>query len=71
MMMNLERRHGKMKPVIRKAMVDLNGKPFKTFAASRGEWALKTSYTYPGAIQYFGPDEVCNQPPMSIILEQS
>ena len=71
MMMNLERRHGKMKPVIKKAMVDLEGKPFKTFAASRGEWALKTSYAYPGAIQYFGPDEVCNEPPMSIKLEQS
>ncbi len=71
MMMNLERRHGKMKPVIKKAMVDLDGKPFKTFAANRGEWALKTSYAYPGAIQYFGPDEVCNQPPMSIKLEQS
>ncbi len=71
MMMNLERRHGKMKPVIKKAMVDLEDKPFKTFASKRGEWALKTSYTYPGAIQYWGPDEVCNQPPMSIMLEQS
>ncbi len=71
MMMNLERRHGKMKPVIKKAMVDLDGKPFKTFASSRGEWALKTSYAYPGAIQYFGPEEVCNQPPLSITLEQS
>jgi diphosphate-dependent phosphofructokinase len=71
MMMNLERRQGKMKPVIKKAMVDLEGKPFKTFASKRGEWALKTSYTYPGAIQYWGPEEVCNQAPLSIMLEQS
>ncbi|MFW6343427.1 MAG: diphosphate--fructose-6-phosphate 1-phosphotransferase [Sediminispirochaetaceae bacterium] len=71
MMMNLERRHGAMKPVIKKALVDLDDKPFKVFAAKRGEWALKTSYTYPGAIQYFGPEDVCNEPPMTIAIEQS
>lgn len=71
MMMNLEQRHGKMKPVIKKAMVDLEDKPFKMFASKRGEWALKTSFAYPGAIQYYGPDEVCNEPPVSIKLEQS
>jgi len=70
MMMNLEMRHGKMKPVIRKALVELDGLPFKTFAAQRDAWALKTSFAYPGAIQYFGPDEVCNQPAISIQLEQ-
>jgi len=70
MMMNLELRHGKMKPVIRKAMVNLEDTPFKTFAANRDTWAIKTSYAYPGAIQYFGPDEVCNKPTLSIMLEQ-
>jgi pyrophosphate--fructose-6-phosphate 1-phosphotransferase len=70
MMMNMEMRKGKMKPVIRKSMVDLHGRPFKAFAARREEWAVKTSYTYPGAIQYFGPDEVCNQPTISLSMEQ-
>ncbi|MDY7028853.1 MAG: diphosphate--fructose-6-phosphate 1-phosphotransferase, partial [Spirochaetota bacterium] len=70
MMMNLEMRHGKMKPVIRKALVELDGVPFKTFASKRDAWAIRTSYAYPGAIQYFGPDEVCNQPAVSIQLEQ-
>jgi pyrophosphate--fructose-6-phosphate 1-phosphotransferase len=51
-------------------MVDLNGAPFKTFAAKREKWAVKTSYTYPGAIQYFGPEEVCDQPTISLALEQ-
>jgi pyrophosphate--fructose-6-phosphate 1-phosphotransferase len=69
MMMNMEQRHGKLKPVIRKALVELQGKPFKTFAAHRQEWAIKTSFTYPGAIQYFGPDEVCNQPTETLRLE--
>jgi len=69
MMMNLEMRHGKMKPVIRKALVDLQDTPFKSFAAKRDKWAIKTSFVYPGAIQYFGPDEVCNQPGITIILE--
>ena len=69
MMMNLEMRHGKMKPVIKKALVQLQDKPFKTFAAKRGEWGIKTSFTYPGAIQYYGPDEVCNQPTITLSLE--
>ncbi len=69
MMMNMEQRHGKQKPVIRKALVELDGKPFKTFAASRDEWAVKTSFLYPGAIQYYGPDEVCNQPTETLKLE--
>jgi pyrophosphate--fructose-6-phosphate 1-phosphotransferase len=70
MMMNMEMRKGKMKPVIRKSMVDLYGRPFKAFAARREEWAVKTSYTYPGPIQFFGPDEVCNQPSISLTMEQ-
>ncbi|MGC9311435.1 MAG: diphosphate--fructose-6-phosphate 1-phosphotransferase [Sediminispirochaetaceae bacterium] len=70
MMMNLEMRHGRMKPVIRKALVELDGVPFKTYASKRDAWAIRTSYAYPGAIQYFGPDEVCNQPAVSIQLEQ-
>ncbi|HOV37346.1 MAG TPA: diphosphate--fructose-6-phosphate 1-phosphotransferase [Spirochaetales bacterium] len=69
MMMNLEQRHGKQKPVIRKALVDLNGKPFKAFAAKRDAYALSTSYLYPGAIQYFGPNEVCNMPTKTLLLE--
>lgn len=69
MMMNLEQRHGKMKPVIKKALVDLEDKPFKTFSRHREEWSYKTSYLYPGAIQYFGPHEVCNLPSITIQLE--
>ena len=57
MMMNMEKRHGEMKPVIQKALVKLDGAPFKAFAANRDEWALTTSYVYPGPIQYFGPTE--------------
>jgi len=71
MMMNMERRHGEMKPVIQKALVDLNGKPFKKFAAKRAAWASKTEYVYPGPIQYFGPTEVCDQPTKTLVLEQS
>lgn len=70
MMMNMEKRHGEMKPVIQKALVDLNGAPFKTFAAKRAAWAIHTSYVYPGPIQYFGPTEVCDQPTMTLMLEQ-
>ncbi|ORC35059.1 diphosphate--fructose-6-phosphate 1-phosphotransferase [Marispirochaeta aestuarii] len=69
MMMNLEQRHGKKKPVIRKALVELDGKPFKAFAAERETWAVETSFAYPGAIQYYGPDEVCNQPTMTLKIE--
>ncbi len=71
MMMNMERRNGKMKPVIRKALVDLNGKPFKTFAAQRNRWAHETAYIYPGPIQYWGPTEVCDKPTCTLALEQS
>ena len=70
MMMNMERRSGKMKPVIKKALVRLDGAPFKEFAAHRDEWAVKTSFVYPGPIQYFGPMEVCDQCTMTLRLEQ-
>lgn len=70
MMMNLERRHGKDKPVIKKALVELDGKPFSAFAAKRDAWALDDDYHYPGPIQYFGPSEVCDRPTETIILER-
>ena len=70
MMMNMERRHGEMKPVIQKALVDLNGAPFKEFAANRELWAKETCYVYPGPIQYFGPSEVCDQTTRTLALEQ-
>ena len=70
MMMNMERRHGKMKPVIQKALVDLEGKPFQKFASKREEWAMNTCYTYPGPIQYFGPAEVCDQTSRTLYYEQ-
>ena len=70
MMMNMERRHGQMKPVIRKALVRLDGAPFKEFAAHREEWAENTCFVYPGPIQYFGPTEVCDQCTMTLKLEQ-
>ena len=69
MMMNMEQRHGSQKPVIRKALVELDGAPFKRFAAERDVWATQTSFTNPGAIQYYGPDEVCNMPTMTLRLE--
>ena len=71
MMLNMEKRSGAMKPVIRKALVDLEGAPFKTFAAQREKWAAETSYVYPGPIQYFGPTEVCDQCTMTLKLEQA
>ena len=71
MMMNMERRAGEMKPVIRKALVELDGAPFKEFAAHREEWARKTAYVYPGPIQYWGPTEVCDQPTKTLALEQA
>jgi pyrophosphate--fructose-6-phosphate 1-phosphotransferase len=71
MMMNMERRAGEMKPVIRKALVELDGKPFQAYAAKRNEWARKTAYVYPGPIQYWGPTEVCDQPTKTLALEQS
>jgi len=69
MMMNMERRHGEMKPVIQKALVDLDGAPFKKFASKRAAWATHTEYIYPGPIQYFGPTEVCDQPTKTLLLE--
>lgn len=70
MMMNMERRNGKMKPVIQKALVDLNGAPFKYLESHRAEWAdANTSYIYPGPIQYYGPSEVCDQPTCTLKLE--
>ncbi|MBN2510334.1 MAG: diphosphate--fructose-6-phosphate 1-phosphotransferase [Spirochaetales bacterium] len=69
MMMNLEQRHGTKKPVIKKALVELDGAPFKNFAAKRDEWAVTTSFLFPGAIQYYGPDEVCNQPTKTLLAE--
>ncbi len=71
MMMNLEQRHGKPKPVIKKALVELDAKPFKTFAKNRDTWAVETAYLYPGAIQYYGPSEVCDQPTKTLLLEQN
>lgn len=69
MMMNMEKRNGEMKPVIRKALVELDGAPFKEFASHRDEWARETSFVYPGPIQYFGPSEVCDQPTKTLKLE--
>ncbi len=71
MMMNMERRNGKMKPVIQKALVELDGKPFKYFEAHRAEWADEhLSYIYPGPIQYYGPSEVCDLPTRTLMLEK-
>lgn len=69
-MMNVERRHGEDKPVIRKALVELDGKPFKYFEAHRETWAIETAYTFPGAIQYYGPSEVCDITTRTLALEQ-
>jgi len=70
MMMNMEKRAGEMKPVIRKALVELDGAPFKAFAKERDRWARETAYVYPGPIQYWGPTEVCDQPTRTLALEQ-
>ncbi len=69
-MMNMERRHGEDKPVIRKALVELDGAPFKFFEANRDKWAEETCYLYPGAIQYYGPAEVCDLTTKTLKLEQ-
>ena len=71
MMMNMEKRNGQMKPVIRKALVELDGKPYKFFVAHRTKWARETEFVYPGPIQYFGPAAVCDQPTKTLILEQA
>ena len=70
-MMNIERRHGADKPVIRKALVELDGAPFKFFEAHRAEWAVETCFVYPGAIQYFGPTEVCDLTTRTLALEKA
>ena len=71
MMMNMERRNGEMKPVLRKALVELDGAPFKSFAAQRDTWYRQTCYVYPGPIPYWGPAEVCDQPTKTLALEQA
>jgi len=71
MMMNMERRNGQMKPVIQKALVELDGAPFKFLAANREKWAIETSFVYPGPIQYWGPADVCDQPTKTIVLERA
>ena len=68
-MMNMERRNGKLNPVIRKALVNLNGRPFQAFAARREEWARKTCYLYPGPVQYWGPSDVCDQTTLTLKLD--
>ncbi len=70
MMMNMEKRHGEMKPVIQKALVQLDGKPFMKFAENRDDWAMNTKYIYPGPIQYFGPSMVCDNTTKTLELEQ-
>ena len=70
MMMNMERRNGEMKPVIRKALVELEGKPFKKFVEKRDEWARETCFVYPGPIQYWGPASVCDRTTRTLALEQ-
>ena len=70
-MMNIERRHGEDKPVIKKALVELDGAPFKYFEARREEWAANTCFVYPGAIQYYGPTEVCDATTITLALEQA
>lgn len=69
MMMNMEQRHGMLKPVIRKALVELDSAPFREFAANRDKWAEETCYTYPGAIQYYGPSSVCDLTTRTLYFE--
>jgi len=71
MMMNMERRKGELKPVIQKALVDLNGAPFRHFASERTDWANNTRYMYPGPIQFFGPAEVCNRTTLTLYYENT
>lgn len=70
MMLNMERRNGQMKPVIRKALVDLKGRPFQVFLENRHKWEVETCYIYPGPIQFFGPPEICNQTSRTLYYEQ-
>ena len=69
-MMNMEHRHGEDKPVIKKALVELDGAPFKMLAANREKWAVETSYVYPGPIQFFGPSEVADITTITLTLEK-
>ncbi len=71
MMMNMEKRHGHMKPVIQKALVELDGAPYKYFVSKREDWAYNTQYIYPGPIQYFGPSEVCDQTTETLKVEKA
>lgn len=71
MMMNMEQRRGRRKPVIRKALVELEGAPFKALAAHRAQWALESAYTFPGAVQYFGPPEVSERTTRTLELEKT
>ena len=71
MMMNMEKRHGHMKPVIQKALVELDGAPFNFLATNREKWAIETCYLYPGPIQYWGPTEVCDRPTVTLQLEKA
>ena len=70
MMMNMEKRHGHMKPVIQKALVELDGAPYKSLIANREKWAIETCYQYPGPIQYWGPSEVCDRTTVTLQLEK-
>lgn len=70
MMMNMEQRHGEQKPVIKKALVELDGAPFKYFEAHRDQWAIDTCFTFPGAIQYYGPASICDLTTRTLALEQ-
>ena len=71
MMMNMERRHGEMKPVIKKALVELDGPVFKQLADNREDWAMNDRYLFPGAIQYFGPSSVCDITTTTLQLERA
>lgn len=71
MMMNMEKRHGEMKPVIQKALVRLDGPVFKQLQDNREDWAMNDRYLFPGAIQYFGPSSVCDITTVTLQLERS
>lgn len=71
MMMNMEKRHGEMKPVIKKALVEIDGPVFKYLQENREQWAINEDYLFPGAIQYFGPSEVADITTRTLALEQA
>jgi pyrophosphate--fructose-6-phosphate 1-phosphotransferase len=70
-LLDLVYRNGEEQAVIHRTLVNLNGLPFKKFEANRDNWAIETAFVYPGPIQFFGPDEICNQPTKSLALEHS